>query len=178
MSVSDDDNYAGNDQSNALTASSDYWGDPFYNNQYNGTFDTTAASATFDLTNWTSSFFSFDVNFQKYNQTNLSAALDTDRLIVMARANAGSWTTLDTFNNDIGQLYVLNSGSSKTYDISAFDGMSNVQVGFRYIDQNANVSQWYSQVDNVVIRAQGVPEPMTLTLLGGLAIAGLRRRKR
>ena len=68
------------------------------------------------------------------------------------------------------------SGSSASYDLSAYSGISRIEFynGIPAADRN-----WISDLERISYDAISVPEPGTLALLGlGLAGMGMTRRKK
>lgn len=169
MSATLDDNYASTiaaDQSNAPIANSDAFGAAS-----NG-FDTSLRSGVISLAGFTNAAMTFDVNFQAFGDNS------GDQLEVMASADGSNWTVLDTYATDtpVGGTYVLNSGVTKTYGLSAFDG-GNLFLRFRYVDPTPGAWEWYAQVDNLVVTADAVPEPASMVALGAGLLALARRRR-
>jgi len=169
MSASLDDNYASTiaaDQSNAPIANSEFFGEAT-----NG-FDTSLRSAAISLAGFTNAAMTFDVNFQAF--VNNSG----DQMQVMASSNGTSWTVLDTYTTDtpVNSTYILNSGVTKSYNLSAFDG-GNLFLRFRFNDPTAGAWEWYAQVDNLQVTADAVPEPASMVALGAGLLALARRRR-
>lgn len=182
MAASLNNNYAAAaGQSNAMTADSDFWGNSAFGNSYQDSFDTTATSSTFDLTNMMNTVLTYDLNFQKNGTNGSTAPGDEDRLEVMAQAGGGGWIVLQTIAEDTpaGGLFVDNSGVAQSVDLSAFDGMADVQIAYRYVDLGGpGTWEWYAQIDNVSVDAEAVPEPASMAVLAGLAALAARRRKK
>lgn len=169
MSASLDDNYASTiaaDQSNAPIANSDFAGA-----KANG-FDTSLRSGAISLAGFANAAMTFDVNFQAFVDNS------GDQMQVMASSNGTSWTVLDTYTTDtpVNSTYILNSGVTKSYNLSAFDG-GNLFLRFRFNDPTAGAWDWYAQVDNLQVTADAVPEPASMVALGAGLLALARRRR-
>lgn len=163
-------NYASSiaaDQSNAPIASSSFFG------VTDNGFDTSLRSPAISLAGFANAAMTIDINFQKFIEN-----VEGDQLEVLASSDDTSWTELEIFEVDtpVNGWQVLNSGVTKSYNLSAFDG-GDLFLRFRYVDTNAFAWEWYAQVDNLQVTADAVPEPASMVALGAGLLALARRRR-
>lgn len=163
-------NYASSiaaDQSNAPIASSTFFG------VADDGFDTSLRSSAISLAGFANAAMTIDINFQKFVEN-----VEGDEFEIMASSDETSWTTLELFEIDtpINGTFVLNSGVTKSYDLSAFDG-GDLFLRFRYVDPTPGAWEWYAQVDNLQVTADAVPEPASMVALGAGLLALARRRR-
>jgi hypothetical protein len=80
--------------------------------------------------------------------------------------NGATWTNILTWNEDHGGFFST-PGEDVNLDTSALDGQACCEIRYHYYDPNSNDFDWYIQVDDHVIEADG-----TVTGLGGKCEGG------
>ncbi|MGB3713069.1 MAG: myxococcus cysteine-rich repeat containing protein, partial [Candidatus Promineifilaceae bacterium] len=125
-------NYTSGD-GDAATASSDVFG--------LADFDTELRSNVFSLANASSAMLDYLANYQ-----NLAARdfLDLD----ITADGGGAWSNLLSWNEDHGGYYGT-PGEAVSIDLSAYLGMSDLQLRWRYYDPTTFDWDWYAQVDEI-----------------------------
>lgn len=162
------DNYV-NASNNVAYASSDYYNRPYVYGR--GAYDV-RMDRSFSLAGLHGASLDFDMNYNA-----LTGGVEFFNVEVSSDGGS-SWTVVKHYTSDqraSSNEFDLANGVHDTASLTAFDGMSNLILRYRYASAATNAFDWWIQVDNV--RVQAVPEPATFAALGLGALALLRRRK-
>lgn len=104
-------------------------------------FDTWLVTPVFTLTDNISATLDYSANYQNFANEDF---LDLD-----ITTNGGvTWTTLLSWNEDHG-TFRGTPGEDVSIDLSAYLGMSGLQLRWRYHDPADDDFEWYAQVDDV-----------------------------
>lgn len=161
-------NYVGPDVPPASAYSgTGMWGTIIYDNHNNpGEFN--ILSQSFDFTGFT------DVQLDFASWSNVFTTFDFTEVRVngdLLAGSAGSGAPQELFNDNgtSGSIWV-----EESVDLSAYDGLANVEVEFRmFATTVVDRPGWY--LDD--IRISGIPTPGSLALLGLGGLAAARRRR-
>ena len=113
-------------------------------------YDTTLETNDFTLVGATSAVLRFKLNYQ-------DVAPGNDRFDVEVSTNSGgSWTTVNTWDFDVGGFQVVGSGVEVAVPLNVYLGESDVEVRFRYFDTGAPPDNgFYVQIDDIYLDCLG-----------------------
>jgi len=116
-------------------------------------FDAELRTPTLSLAGLTGTTLNFTANYGNFG--------GPDFFDVDVRVGGGPWTNELSWNEDHGGFFAA-PGEDVVINLSAYDGMTDVRVRFRYYDPNPGADwDWYVQIDDVTIT--GTPFDCTLT---------------
>ena len=109
-------------------------------------FDTELVTESYNFCDATNSTLSFTANYQNFANEDF---FDVDYSL-----DGTAWTHVLSWNEDHGGFRAP-PGEDVNLDVSVLDGESMVYFRFRYWDPAANDWEWYIQVDDYVLGADG-----------------------
>ncbi|MCP4424918.1 MAG: hypothetical protein GY803_10525, partial [Chloroflexi bacterium] len=125
-----------NGSGDAATVSSDAFG--------TADFDTELVTPVFSLASATAATVDYTANYQNFANEDF---LDVDIW------DGATWTNLLSWNEDHGGFRAP-PGEDVSIDLSAYLGMSGLQLRFRYHDPAPDDWEWYAQIDDVALNCE------------------------
>ncbi|MGB6367393.1 MAG: Calx-beta domain-containing protein, partial [Thermoanaerobaculia bacterium] len=112
-------------------------------------FATELRSPIFDLSGTAAVSLRFDANYQSFAATD---SLEID----LSSDGGATWVTLRRWGEDHGAFRSL-PGETAEIDLSAYAGLANLMLRWRYFDADAEAFGWYAQIDDVRLICDSLP---------------------